>query len=248
MHHQPLLHQPIRAWRRLTSAVTDFWFESPCVLCQRSTDRVLCSACQRQVQCCQLSRSRQYAQLDDGLSLFSWGHYGGSLRQLIACLKYDNQPQLGTLLGQWLGQTWLRAGILQKTQPQFGLPRTPVVMPIPLHPDKLQLRGYNQAHLVANQFCHVTKLQYVQHGLGRVRATQPQFSLSAEARSQNVANAFQVSPILARYRRHPIWLLDDIYTTGATARSAAQTLQQQGFIVQGVIAVAKTQTVEHGTK
>jgi predicted amidophosphoribosyltransferase len=72
--------------------------------------------------------------------------------------------------------------------------------------------------------------------------------LSAEARSQNVANAFQVSPILARYRRHPIWLLDDIYTTGATARSAAQTLQQQGFIVQGVIAVAKTQTVEHGTK
>ena len=76
-------------------------------------------------------------------------------------------------------------------------------------------------------------------GLERLRATEAQFGLTTSEREQNLAMAFQIG---SAFRRHcpasPVLLLDDIYTTGATACSAAQTLQQQGITVCGIVALA----------
>jgi predicted amidophosphoribosyltransferase len=72
-----------------------------------------------------------------------------------------------------------------------------------------------------------------------VRETEAQFGLSVSKREKNLAQAFAVGQEF-RHRppNVPVLLVDDIYTTGATARSAVQTLRQDGIVVLGLVAVA----------
>lgn len=74
-----------------------------------------------------------------------------------------------------------------------------------------------------------------------MRQTQAQFGLSVSGREQNLKTAFAVGQEFRhRLPNVPVLLLDDIYTTGATARSAVQTLREYGIVVLGLVAVATT--------
>ncbi|MBW4620391.1 MAG: ComF family protein [Cyanosarcina radialis HA8281-LM2] len=206
----------------------DLFLQSNCPLCQRPTETELCQYCQRQLLDCQLTNPSQLWQGE--IPAFAWGNYTGALKRAIAALKYENQPQLAQPLGRWMGEAWLKSKIAAKT------PKLTVV-PIPLHGSKLQQRGYNQAELLARSFCNFTGLRLQSKGLQRVRSTEAQFGLSIAQREQNLANAFKID----RPPGSPVLLLDDIYTTGATARSAAQILQQSGILVYGLVAIAAPQ-------
>jgi len=198
-----------------------------CPLCGRSAAQELCPDCQRQIRSCQLPHPSQVRQ---GLPIFSWGAYGGALKRAIAALKYNNQPQLARPLGQWLAQSWRHTLV----------PRLPLtVVPIPLHQDRYKLRGYNQAALLAHSFCTLTGLPLQCYGLERSQNTQAQFGLAIAQREQNLFQAFNLGKdFLQKPPVYPVLLLDDIYTTGATARSAANRLQQSGIEVYGMITLA----------
>jgi ComF family protein len=166
------------------------------------------------------------------LPVFVWGNYSGVLKQAIASLKYNNQPQLSRPLGHYLGKAWLQS-------PAATRAKKLTVVPIPLHPTKQQKRGYNQAELLAQSFCQFTGYKEQPLGLERVRATEAQFNLSVQEREQNLTDAFVVGKSLSqRPTPSPVLLLDDIYTTGATVCSAAQILRKQGIPVYGVVAIA----------
>jgi ComF family protein len=160
------------------------------------------------------------------------------LRRAIATLKYNNQPQIAYPLGQWMGQGWLDA---TKLRPSRSTSKTTVVVPIPMHPAKQRKRGYNQAELLAQGFCQVTGLALQAHGLERIKETDAQFSLSADDRAKNLADAFTVSRELRRRSSLSVLILDDIYTTGATVKSAIQAFQQQHILVAGLVVLARTQ-------
>lgn len=208
----------------------NLFLESNCPLCQRPTSKEFCQDCTRQLQRCQICH---LSWLLADIPVFAWGVYGGTLKRAIAALKYDSQPQLAQPLGQWLGQAWLNS--------QLASTRS-IVVPIPLHADKQKQRGYNQAALLAQSFCEITGLHLQQTGLKRIRATEALFGLSTSEREKNLAMAFELASGFRRHRlKSPVLLLDDIYTTGATARSAAQTLQQMGIAVCGLVVIAITQ-------
>jgi ComF family protein len=204
-----------------------------CPLCQRSTPAALCPSCCRQVRQCQSVAPCDRSQ--PGLSVVSWGRYEGGLRQLIGSLKYDGHKDIAQFLGTELGQTWL--------DQRPALPRSPrptAIVPIPLHPTKLQQRGFNQADLIARWFCRLAQLPLYSQGLLRVQATQAQHSLGYGDRQRNLAQAFAVAPgQVNQLRNTTVWLIDDIFTTGATAQSAAQTLRRSGISVGGVCTVAR---------
>jgi ComF family protein len=165
------------------------------------------------------------------LPIIAWGEYGGVLKRAIASLKYENHPELARPLGQWLGQAWLNA--------KFPIKNSVIVVPIPMHPDKIAQRGFNQAELIAQSFCEAAGLPLKRHGLARIQATEAQFKLSPQAREQNLAGAFALGKDFLRQRpTGTVLLVDDIYTTGATVRSAAQVLRRQQISVWGVSAVA----------
>ena len=227
--------------------LTQFFLTTSCPLCQRNASQIFCPDCHRQLMECRwpssnsghaatLASHRPGANSRD-LFIFSWGQYRGPLKQTLALLKYGNQTELGLWLGHQLGHHWNAHGRF-KTKMQL-----PIVVPIPLHEDKLKQRGYNQAALIATGFCRVTGLPMAEHGLVRTKATEAMYGLGVTQRQANVTGAFQVSPTLKtrtlKARNRLILLVDDIYTTGSTARAAATTLKNAGYATTGITAMAQ---------
>lgn len=218
------------SWTRNLQGLLNLFLESRCPLCDRSTDTEFCLDCTRQLQKCQLARANKLEQ--QKLPVFVWGNYQGTLKRAIAALKYENQPQIARPLGTWLAAAWLKS--------QFATNQV-VVVPIPLHANRQKQRGYNQATLIAESFCTATGLKLQKLGLTRQKDTDAQFSLSPQQREQNLNNAFELGTFYRQRPKLPVLLVDDIYTTGVTARFAAQTLQQQGIAVYGMVAIATSQ-------
>lgn len=222
-------------WMLKINGLLSLFLQSNCPICQRQTPEVLCLYCQRQLQRCQLDSAKQLWQGE--LPVFAWGNYGGAVKRSLAVLKYDNKPQIAQPLGKWLGQAWLNCDL--------GGTQKLTVVPIPLHANKQRQRGYNQAELLAESFCQITRLPLQRHGLARVRETEAQFTKKATEREKNLNSAFALGKNWQKsLPAAPVLLLDDIYTTGATARSAAEVLRRQGITVYGLVAIAASgQTV-----
>ncbi|MDX2230289.1 MAG: ComF family protein [Leptolyngbyaceae cyanobacterium bins.349] len=213
-------HRSLQQWLTLVA-------KANCPLCQRATSQAFCLDCQRQVQQCRLAPPTWQQQAE--LSILAWGRYDGALKRAIAAMKYHNQPELAVALGHWLAQSW----------PHQAGKQSAIVVPIPMHEAKRQQRGFNQAELLADSFCAMTGLICKPDGLRRIRETEAQFRLSHTARVQNLRDAFALGPAFLHHPpTRPVLLLDDIYTTGATARSAARTLRSQGIRVQGIMVLA----------
>jgi ComF family protein len=216
-------------WTSNIRGLLNLFLQSHCPLCQRSTSQEFCQNCTRQLQKCQ--RQNPISLWQEPLPVFGWGEYGGLVKRAIAAMKYENQPQIARPLGQWLGEAWLLNSPSRDSRP--------VVVPIPLHSTKQKQRKYNQAALIGQSFCEITGLKLKLNGLTRVRETEAQFGLSVSKREKNLDKAFAVSQ---EFRHHPpnipVLLVDDIYTTGATAKSAVQTFREYGIVVLGLVAVA----------
>lgn len=101
-----------------------------------------------------------------------------------------------------------------------------LLIPIPLHAKRLRERGYNQTLELLRPLAQALDVPLRADALVRVRATPPQTGLDAAARKRNLRGAFAVAPN-ATLPAH-VALFDDVMTTGATLREAAQTLLRAG--------------------
>lgn len=220
--------------------LTRFFLTTPCPICHRPTAEILCISCYRQLLACRggvefqvdtPTSGKQSCPDDAELSIFSWGQYRGVLKQALTLLKYGGQAELGVWLGYQMGKHWRASGHIHSHKT--------VVIPIPLHQQRLQQRGYNQAALIAKGFCRVTGYSSVEHGLIRTKTTKAMHSLGAKERQANLMEAFELGANLPSTLR-PILLIDDIYTTGTTARSVGGVLRNAGYTVTGIAAVART--------
>jgi ComF family protein len=208
------------------------FLKSNCPLCQRPAESIICPDCTRRVESCQLADPSQFWK--DDLPLFVWGHYENQLKRAIAVFKYENHPELGEFFGYNLGENWLKCSLLKKF-PQL------TVIPVPLHAEKQKQRGFNQAELIAKAFCQITRYPLQSQGLIRVRNTEALFSLNPEERQANVKQAFRLGQGLAQQRtKDPILLVDDIYTTGTTARECVKVLNAYQLPVLGIVAIASS--------
>lgn len=213
------------------------FLESRCAFCQRTTAVTLCQYCYKKLASHQLKREKYTIRLASSLQIrysnlpvFAWGKYDGELKRAIALMKYNNKPEIGELLGQLLGQAWLDS---KKVKPQQKI----TVIPIPLHRQKLRDRGFNQAEVIARSFCQITGYSLNSQALVRVRNTKAMFDLNPEERVSNLQNAFKLGKKLPK---HPVILLDDIYTMGTTVGESARILLRHDIKVMGTVVVAKT--------
>ena len=102
-----------------------------------------------------------------------------------------------------------------------------LIVPIPLHRDRLRWRGFNQALPLAHAIGRLGALPVDPFVLARCRSTPPQVGLGASDRRRNVRGAFVVRH-RERVRNRSVLLVDDVMTTGATAHECARVLRAAG--------------------
>jgi ComF family protein len=214
-----------------------FFLSPRCLLCDRSCDRratgrALCSTCERQIQSTRRSKSLDAATEHHPIPVFAWGHYDGALKRSLAQLKYQRGRAIGTWLGQQMAEGWEAEG-LHSHQGEL------IVVPIPMFLAKEKLRGYNQAAVIAAQFAQSAGYRYCPKLLRRNRDTQAQYGIDPRSRSANLESAFSLGLVPKLRPEYQILIVDDIYTTGATVRSALSTLIQQNLTVWGTAVVAR---------
>lgn len=152
--------------------------------------------------------------------------YQWPVDSLIKALKYDGRLADGALLGALLAE-------------RLAFARAPLpdrLVPIPLHPRKLRHRGFNQAGELACALGRTFGIPVDTGFLHRRRNTESQAGLSAPARRRNLQGAFHCDRSGCPDR---VALIDDVITTGSTARAAAACLRRAGVARVDVWAVAR---------
>ncbi|MBQ8813827.1 MAG: ComF family protein [Lachnospiraceae bacterium] len=100
------------------------------------------------------------------------------------------------------------------------------LIPVPVHPRRKRLRGFNQAELLANRLGERLSIPVRNDLLIRIKNTRPQKELGSLGRLNNLLKAFTVRRWDAKLRR--VILVDDIYTTGSTAEACTRVLLAAG--------------------
>lgn len=139
--------------------------------------------------------------------------YTFPLDGLVQALKYRHRLAVAHCLGQLL------AGALQDAA------RPDLVMAVPLGPQRLAERGFNQSLEIARVAASALALPLAGDGCRRVRDTPPQASLTLGERTKNVRRAFVCDLNLTGQR---VALVDDVLTTGASLNECARSLKKAG--------------------
>lgn len=156
---------------------------------------------------------------------------GGIFQKLIHQLKYQDQKEIGEMLGKHMGM-----GL--KASPH--LPQVDAIIPVPLHKKKAKKRGYNQSEHIAIGLATVLGAKVDTKTLIRTSYSGSQTRLSREKRWDNVASSFQLSNKEILRNKH-VLLVDDVLTTGATIEACYQALLTSKDINISVATLARAQ-------
>ena len=151
--------------------------------------------------------------------------YTQTARQLILGLKHANRQVNADLLARYMAQT---------------LPdlRAPILIPVPLHIHRLRARGFNQSLSLARAVQRIRPLPLAAQALIRTRDTPSQGTQSARGRLSNVTGAFAIQDAQAIHGRDVI-LVDDVITSGATARALSHLIIKAGAESVFILAAAR---------
>jgi ComF family protein len=168
------------------------------------------------------------------LSVIPFG-YQYPLDGLIHQFKYRGKLTQGRLLAQAL------ANFVDYYYQELGLPLPDLLLPTPMHWTRLLVRGFNQTAFLAQELATRLQIPLAESLCRRRKRTPTQQGLSRSRRQKNLRGAFYISPraqIALRDKR--IALLDDVVTTGSTARELSRVLMEAGAAEVHLWALART--------
>jgi ComF family protein len=166
-------------------------------------------------------------------NLFEEGIYGfyyeNRLRDAIHSFKFSGRKDVGKYL----------VGLVAKKITAWSS-RLDCIIPLPVTEKRLRERGFNQSFILAEEISKLTNKPICHSVLLKTKETRDQYTLSKDERKKNVKNAFSLARD-AKLRGKKVLLVDDLYTTGQTAREAARTLLRGR--VEGVVFFALARTL-----
>lgn len=196
------------------------WIESPyCSVCgipfiSKEVESHPCGAC---------VTHRKYFTMARAL-----GTYEGSLQEAIHHWKYEGKTNLTPFFAEWLAE-----GLKRYWEPDS----LDLLIPVPLHTQRLRERGFNQALVLVKELSRRTGIPYRKTTLQKKKPTVPQVNLSGAERGKGLRGAFHVIGKEELVGKSAL-LVDDVYTTGATVNECSKVLLRGGTERVGVLTLA----------
>jgi ComF family protein len=143
--------------------------------------------------------------------VITYGLYSDTLKEAINLLKFSSVKRLAKPLGMLIAK--------------LDIPQVDMIVPVPLSIKRLRQRGFNQTLLIGRVVSKTLDIPLSSELLYKKKETLPQAVLSASDRARNLKNAFATR---SRLKGETVLLVDDVMTTGATARECSKTLLKAG--------------------
>ncbi len=194
-----------------------------CLACEAPTpsDTLLCVPCQGLLRPAPVTPVPTLSAL--GGSVHAAFTYDAACAPLLTRYKFHDDLAAGRALAA-LALPALRSA-----------PRPEALVPVPLHRQRLRQRGHDQALGLARDWGHALRVPVLDGALRRERDTRPQTELDAAQRQNNLDAAFRMHAPCPRH----VAIVDDVLTTGSTARAAAEALHAAGAARVDVWVVAR---------
>lgn len=201
------------SWISFFNPVLDLLFPPHCPLCGTFGVPSPCAACRDEME---PNRQPERRPADDLAYRMAIYPYEGRAGQAVRRLKYDRTTSLTAFMADRMATAVSDFGL----DPEF-------IIPVPIHWSRRCARGFNQAELLCDRLPARTDL------LRRTRRTRPQVGLTEKERLHNLSGAFHASAEVAGKR---VLLVDDVLTSGQTARECARALRAAGAHEVGFLA------------
>ena len=201
------------------------FFPRYCIVCGRTLakgEECLCTMCN-----INLPRTDYHLRKDNPVEKMFWGKIpleratsfffyrkGSDFLQILHQLKYGGQKGIGAIMGRYMAAELLESGFFEGVD---------VILPVPLHKKKQQIRGYNQSEWIARGIAAVTGISIDTESVVRRKNTETQTRKSFLERWENVEGIFELNHAESLIGKH-ILIVDDVLTTGATTVECASCL------------------------
>lgn len=213
--------------RQWVHDITGFFFPLYCPVCGNVLHfpgEIICLSCEQK-----MPRTRYLNDADNPVAQLFWGRIeiegafsllrfekGSKYQPLLHLLKYKGHKKIGVFLGKLLG-----AALKNSSHAEADL-----VIPVPLHPKKERIRGYNQSSLIAQGVAEITGIPLNEKILFRSENTVSQTRRNRYERWQNMEDVFVLSKEAEGYHDLSFLLIDDVVTTGSTLEACAAALKK----------------------
>ena len=194
-------------------------FPPKCGICGKIGERYICNNCYNMFVINKSYNRERFHMLK----------YEGIIRDKLIEYKFNDKPYLYRMFYEIL--------IKDKNACDF-LKGYDIIIPVPIHKKRKSLRGYNQSELIAKKLSDEFKMPMYIDVLKKQINTIPQSSLGKKARKSNAQNVYKVDN-MQKIKNKNVVILDDIYTTGATANECIKVLKDAGAYRVGIITIAK---------
>lgn len=213
-------------------------FPPKCIFCEEVlyyySIHDICNKCNQSVNYFELDRSWPMRNIftseycDGVVCVFE---YEGIVRGALKRFKFHNKPSYYRTLANLLTER------LFCLEDGFELD---ISMGVPLHKDRQDERGFNQAQLISKEVSKRLGIEDASKAIERVRKTKTQSLLKKSERIENVKGAFVLNDYY-KISGKKILLIDDILTTGSTIDECARILKEAGaaLVIVGVIATGR---------
>lgn len=208
--------------------ILDVIYPKTCNICGKGKNTYLCTKCEKKLKQEAVFRKDKYEDkfFENHFYIFS---YSGIIRNLLLNYKFNERPYLYESFANFFNK-------YQKTYLQFDF--YDIIVPVPISNKRFKIRGYNQSLLFAKEVSKTLNIDFKKDILIKQKENKAQSTLNKEQREENVQNVYKI-----RSGKHiinkKILLIDDVFTTGATANECSKVLKLAGTQKIDVLTIAK---------
>lgn len=203
--------------RNILESLLDLIYRKRCYFCGSSKYSVkMCPECFNKLEYSNFIPNR----IIDGVNIYCAGTYTKELQKMIRGLKYHRQQELAYYQAKFMYDYFCNIASMKN--------KSFVLIPVPLHANRIKKRKYNHMELVCEEFGKLSGFELNLDLIKRIKDTKPQYNLNRKERMCNLYQAFevditQIRPVTA------LLLMDDICTTGSTFEEMITTLKNAGI-------------------